>query len=248
VAAEDPFPSIAPRRVAFDHGQVILDPGPADGVLAELLSPAAPCFEGLRRLRARVKALGEERPLRCLGLVGATPDEGTTAVALGLAAALAQESDRRVLVIEAAVRQPALEKVLGLPGSPGLTDWLDSPGDERVPLRRLAKWGFDLLTAGRPLPTPGERLGSDRMAQLLFAARDDFDYVIVDCPALETTADALTLQDLLDGFILVVRERHASRDVIRQAFSHLKPERVRGVVFNDRTEMLTRWVDRRRKT
>jgi len=54
------------------------------------------------------------------------------------------------------------------------------------------------------------------------------------------------LQDLLDGFLLVVRARHASHHAIRQALAHLKPGVVRGVVFNDRTEILNRWLDRRR--
>jgi Mrp family chromosome partitioning ATPase len=69
---------------------------------------------------------------------------------------------------------------------------------------------------------------------------------VLDCPPLETVADSVVLQDLLDGLLLVVRARHASQHAIRQALSHLKPGAIRGVVFNDRTEILTRWLDRRR--
>ena len=54
------------------------------------------------------------------------------------------------------------------------------------------------------------------------------------------------LQKALDGFLLVVRARHASQQAIRGALARLEPGAVRGVVFNDRTEILARWLDRRR--
>jgi curved DNA-binding protein CbpA len=56
--------------------------------LATLLAPASSSFEALRVLRTKVHALDAERPARCLGLVSATTQEGTSAVAVGLAAAL----------------------------------------------------------------------------------------------------------------------------------------------------------------
>jgi Mrp family chromosome partitioning ATPase len=60
-------------------------------------------------------------------------------------------------------------------------------------------------------------------------------------------ADSATLQDLVDGFLLVVRSRHASRDTIRRSLSFLRRERVLGVVLNDQTDnLLSRWLDRRR--
>jgi Mrp family chromosome partitioning ATPase len=115
-----------------------------------------------------------------------------------------------------------------------------------VPLRRVEPWGFHLLAAGAPSLKPAELLASPSMKRLVAAARDHFDFVLLDCPPLDTAADGVILQDVLDGLLLVVRARHASRHVIGQALSHLKPGAVRGVVFNDRTEILTRWLDRRR--
>src|SRR5512143_3738139 len=65
--------------------------------LASLLAPESPAFEAFRVLRTKVHALDAERPARGLGLVSATAGEGATAVAAGLAAALAQEGLRVLL-------------------------------------------------------------------------------------------------------------------------------------------------------
>jgi len=242
------FPSFPPDRdaaIAFsDEASVVAEiPEPR---LASLLAPGARAFEPFRVLRTKVRTLDAERPLRCLGLVSATAQEGTSAVAVGLAGALAQEREHRVLLLEARLRTPALEQALGLTREPGLSEWLGGSASRAVPLRRVEPWGFHLLAGGAPASQPAELLASESMGRLLAAARARFDFVLLDCPPLEPVADSVVLQDVLDGLLLVVRARHASRHAIRQALSQLKPGAVRGVVLNDRTEILTRWLDRRR--
>jgi capsular exopolysaccharide synthesis family protein len=228
---------------------VVFGPGPSvaahrsDPKLAALLVPGSPGFEPFRVLRTKVRALGETS---CLGLVSATAREGTSTVALGLAAALAQERDRRVLLIEATLRSPALSRVLGLSEERGLSEWLEERSERPVPTRRIEPLGCSLLTAGAAAPQSAELLASDTMRLLVAQARQSFDVVLLDCPPLESVADSVVLQDLLDGFLLVVRARHASRDAIRRSLSSLRADAIRGVVFNDRTEMLARWLDRRR--
>jgi Mrp family chromosome partitioning ATPase len=219
---------------------------PRDRALLRLLSPGEPEFEPFRVLRSQVKALGRTDAPRCLALVGASAGEGTSTVTLGLATALAQEPGRRVLVVDTDLRQPSLETRLGLDPAPGLAEWLASGGAAPVPVRPVTPYGFSLLAAGRPDPALAERLGTDTMARLLAGARADFDFVLLDCPPLAGAADAVVLQDVVDGLLLVVRARHSSKDALRRALSGLRPGSVQGVVFNDRTEILSRWLERRR--
>jgi Mrp family chromosome partitioning ATPase len=216
-----------------------------DRALSRLLSPGHRSFEPFRVLRSQVKALGSPATSRCLALVGGSEGEGTSTVALGLATALAQEPGRRVLLLDADLRAPAIEAKLGLPPAPGLAEWLASGGEGPVPVRMVTPFGFSVLAAGTPDPTLAERLGTQTMARLLAAARYAFDFVLLDCPALTTAADAVVLQDLVDGLLLVVRARHASRDTLRRALAGLRPGAIQGVVFNDRTEILSRWLERR---
>lgn len=218
-----------------------------DPALAAQILPGAAAFETFRVLRTKVKNAVAAAPgsARCLGVVSATRGEGTTTVALGLAGALAQEPESRVLLIEAGLRQPTLAAQLGLEEEAGLSDWLAAGGDGTVPLRQVGPWNFSLLAGGRPTASSAEFLGSDALRRLLLAARQSFDVVLLDTPPLESQADAVVLQEQLDGFLLVVRSRYAPSDVVKRSVAHLKPGAVRGVVFNDRTDLLGRWLDRR---
>jgi capsular exopolysaccharide synthesis family protein len=221
----------------------VVHKGVADTLLASALVPGSTLFERFRVLRAKVKALSAERPLQCLGVMGVLPGEGATTVALGLAVALAEER-RRVLLIEATLRDPVLSKRLDLVPNGGLSNWLRAEGLRPVSVRRLDPWGLRLLPGGAAVAAPTDLLGSDRMAKLLEVARRSFDQVIIDCPAVVPTADSLVLQAMIDGVLLVVRARHSYRDAILTAHGHLRPNLVQGIVFNDEHAILARRLGR----
>jgi Mrp family chromosome partitioning ATPase len=89
-----------------------------------------------------------------------------------------------------------------------------------------------LLTGGALRPRPLERLAAVRLPRLLLAADRVFDFVVADCPPLLPDAEGLFLQDQLDGFVLVVRARHAPLATVRRAALMLRPGLVVGFVLN----------------
>lgn len=196
--------------------------------------------EEFRLLRAKVRALDAERPFRAFGIVSAAMGEGKSTIALGLARAFSQEPGTRVLLVEADLRRPTLESYLGLQKVPGLGEYLET-GAGPIGVRRVGSGGFYLLSGG--LPTHArqpELLASERMVRLLEAARRSFDFVVVDCPPLLPVADAVLLQDAVDGFLMLVRERFTPWSTITRALARLKPDRIRGVMLNDHQEILPR--------
>jgi len=187
--------------------------------------------EEFRFLASKVASLAASR-FTTIGVVSASPAEGKTTVALGLAAALSRSSTQRVVLLEADLRQPSVEKYLGLPRANGVAEWLTGSADA-IPVRTISPSGFAIIAAGRERLVHPELLGSERMGALMGACQLSFGFVIVDCPPLSPVADAVAMQDLLDGFLLVVRARNAPRETIQRAVSRLKDGRVQGVVFVD---------------
>ena len=205
--------------------------------VAALMAATSTITEQFRVLRSRVERLGRERPLRCVGLVSAAAGEGKTTVSIGLAHALALVPERRVLLIEADIRRPALGRSLGFEPLPGLLEYLRGEGDD-VGVRRLNGASLFVLPAGTDPSAESELLGSERMGVLLEAARQLFDYVVVDCPPLIPVADSVALQDRLDGLLLVVRSRQCPRETVVRAVSLLDPERLRGLIFNAQRDLV----------
>jgi capsular exopolysaccharide synthesis family protein len=215
----------------------VVAPGVRGTVQATVLAQDALVAEEFRFLSAKVRLIGEKRAFRCIGVVSATAGEGKSTVALGLAGALAREPGARVLLIEGDLKKPSLEAYLDIPRANGVAEWLTG-SLAPVPVRKVRPHDFFLLSCGRvPLGRP-ELLRSRRMTGLIQAARRSFDLVVMDCTPLIPVVDAVLLQDVLDGFLLVIRARQSPRETIERAVERLKPDRIGGVIFNDRAEIL----------
>jgi Mrp family chromosome partitioning ATPase len=138
-----------------------------------------------------------------------------------------------------------LSEYLGVPQTSGLAEWLLG-SQEPISVQRVARSRFFLLPAGLgsghfeegAFVDPDE---VDGMRVLIEEARRSFDFVIVDCPPLLPVADAMVLQRMVDGFVVVVRERHAPIESILYALDRVDAERLRGVVLNDHLEVLRRY-------
>jgi capsular exopolysaccharide synthesis family protein len=182
-----------------------------------------------------VRALGRQRGVKCLALSSALPGEGKSTITLGLAAALAREADKRVLLIEADLRRPTISRTLGLAPAPGLAEWLNG-GLDKIPLRGLNRAGFRLLVAGQAALESPESVGSPLMEALLRSARRAFDFVLLDGPPVLAVSDTILMQDLVDGLLLVVRSRITPREAVLDALGRLRSEKILGVVLNDHRE------------
>ena len=72
------------------------------------------------------------------------------------------------------------------------------------------------------------------MGELLDHLAEDYRYVIIDSPPLESVADGALIASLCDGALLVVRSGMTSRRLVRQSLQQLERVgcRVLGMVLN----------------
>jgi Mrp family chromosome partitioning ATPase len=128
-----------------------------------------------------------------------------------------------------------LAKALALPAAHGLSEWLNGTLDY-VPVREVVPGNFFVVAAGQTVLKRPELLGSSRMDGVLRAAKRLFDFVILDAVPVLPVADTVLMQDLVDGFLLVVRSRRTPRDAIYDTLAKVRSDRVIGVVFNGHRE------------
>jgi polysaccharide biosynthesis transport protein len=204
-------------------------------IIESLEDPNSIVGEEMRFFAASLLDVCRRGHVTCLAVTSALPGEGKSTLSVGLASALSREPGRRVLLIEADLRRPSLGKTLGLAPAHGLSEWLNGTLDY-LPVRAVEPGGFFLVAAGQTDLRRPELIGSNRMDAALKAARRLFDFVLLDAVPVLPVADTVLMQDLVDGFQLVVRSRRTPRDAIRETLAKLRPDRVIGVVFNGHQE------------
>lgn len=160
--------------------------------------------EGFRTLRTNLDYVDVDNPPHVMTVTSGQPSEGKTTVACNLAIVLAQ-AGRRVCLVDADLRRPAVGRALGIETAVGLTDVLAGG----APLSSaLLKWRRGLLTvlpAGSLPPNPSELLGSDAFGNVLHTLRRRFDVVILDSAPLLPVADGALVALSSDGALLVGR-------------------------------------------
>lgn len=208
-----------------DDPVLTIDRGPAGGAHASWLDDA---FASLRTSVLLDDAGGAGR--RSLLVTSAQPGDGKTMTCVNLALSLAKLG-RRVLLVDADTRRPAVHQALAIPPGPGLTEalrgeagWLSLVHAEVAP-------GLDVLPAGEAVRSPVELLSSREMAALIDEAEARYDFVLLDTPALLiNAADTRILAALVDGVIVVIRSGSTPRTALDRMLGHV-PNLV-GVVLN----------------
>jgi capsular exopolysaccharide synthesis family protein len=218
--------------------------GPQDGAHALLTANGNwRLAESVRMLRTNLSYMNENDPLRTLAITSPTQGDGKTTTAINLAVSLAQ-AGKRVLLVDADLRQPRIHTLLGLKNTTGLTTYLMDRA--RDPDARLAFATLQsvpnlyVLTAGPSASTPTERLDSDRMRHLLGLMTTDqqqsrpVDIVVMDAPPVLDIADGVLLAGMAEGTLLVVDAARAHESQIlraREALDRVHAHTV-GVVLN----------------
>jgi capsular exopolysaccharide synthesis family protein len=164
-------------------------------------------------------------------ITSAEPGEGKSLTAANLALALSTSYRKRVLLVDADLRQPSLQALFGADDAPGLSDCLLAGEHTRVEPLRLSGM-LSLLPAGYPEPNPLATLTSSRMKDLLSEQAQHFDWVIVDAPPLAVFPDANLLASLANGVVLVVGAGQTPLAAVESAVKMLGRERIVGIVLN----------------
>ena len=160
-----------------------------------MVSPFEPSGSQPEAIASLVEGVKDN--LRYQTLLGVT-GSGKTFIMANLAASFAV-SGKKVLVLDLDLRKRSISKYIGRPKS-GISTYLSGQSDN---WRDLVKPIPDfenlfMLPAGRSAPNPAELLQSDAMKSLVEEAKNEYDYIFLDCPPAEIVADATIIKPLAE--------------------------------------------------
>jgi polysaccharide biosynthesis transport protein len=196
--------------------------------------PKSEAAEAYRALRTSILLSSFGAPPKVILVTSAMPQEGKTTISANSALVLAQRGSR-VLLVDADLRRPGLEKLFGLRPRGGLSTLIsgsDKVEDVILPLPEVPNlW---ILPAGPIPPQPAELLGSTVMKDHIARWRNEFDHVIIDTPPCLSVTDAVLLSPEADRVILVARAGQTTKPALRRACDLLLQvnARVMGIVLN----------------
>jgi capsular exopolysaccharide synthesis family protein len=201
-------------------------------MLVAALAPHALAAEQYRSLRTRIASSDHGHSRRVLLVTSPAQGDGKSVTAANLALTMAQEFNRRIVLVDADLRRPGVHLLFGLPARPGLAEVLSgaTPLDEA--LVHLPDYQLTVLPAGGRVEGHAELLGSQGMRRVVDALRSRFDRVVIDTPPALPLADVAVLAPMTDGLLMVVRAGMTPRPLIERAIAACDDSRLLGLVLN----------------
>ena len=188
--------------------------------------------EAYKTLRTNISFSGDD--VRVIALTSSVPNEGKSAVSFNLAYSLAEDG-KSVLYIDADIRKSVTIARYGVDiETKGLTHYLSGQSDLKSIMYETNIENFSIIFTGQTAPNPSELLGNNRFKQLIQAAREEFEYEIIDCPPLGSVIDAAIVAKECDGAIIVIETDNASYKIVQRVKKQLEQSgcRILGAVLN----------------
>ena len=197
--------------------------------------PSDKVAEQFRSIKENIQFSAADKKIQTLLVTSADDSEGKSTMAANLAAVMAEQG-KRVLLVDANLRKPSIYKTFNLnEHHPGLTTLLtDDSLTIMDAIIKVKDANLYVLSAGPMPPNPSELLDSKRMEALIEEFNDVFDTVIFDSSALLTGDDAQVMATKVDGIIITIREGVTEKNSIYQATERLDAvnANVIGAIYN----------------
>lgn len=225
-----------PAEISGALGVSLLGTVPKVGdsnVIETLDDPKETLTEAYITLRTSLSFTTDHGFPRSIAITSARPAEGKSTTAYAIAHSLARP-ERRVLLIDADMRSPSLQGMIGVSGTSGLSNYLSGSDDIQSLIHQAPQAGLHVLLAGPQPPSAADLLSGDRFEQLVAQLIEKFDHVIVDAPPVMGLADAPLIASRVEGTVFVIEAHATGKGVARVAISRLQAAHARllGVVVS----------------
>jgi len=186
-----------------------------------------------RHIRTNIEFSTVDNDIHSIAITSTQPYEAKSTTALNLAIVFATKYSK-VLIVDCDLRKSQLHQYLKLSNKIGLTnalrDYSKTHNINSSFFQTVSDSSFvgnlTVLTAGVKVPNPGEILSSTTFSSFVQDLKNEFDFIILDCPPVASVSDAIPISHAVDGTIFVCSCQDTNRKDAMSAISLLKQSNV----------------------
>ncbi|MCA9405972.1 MAG: hypothetical protein KC684_05500 [Candidatus Omnitrophica bacterium] len=229
--------------------------------------PKNPSSSHYHDLSEQLYFIARDRGVKSILFTSSMTKEGTAAIIANLGLYIAEHLNKKVLLIDANLRNPNLHKIFRMPEVRNFSNIVEGKATVEEGVKRINQ-NLHVLTSGsfggytlsgwkklwamltrQPITStvsfnPLRILESDGMRRLIEEVSQTYDFILVDSPSYGGVKDATIISSIMDGTVLVVNERKTRRQVVKNILDPLKMRKANllGFVLNNRTYVIPRMI------
>lgn len=196
-------------------------------------------IETYKAIRTKIENNSARTGHKVYLVTSACENEGKTTVSANIALSLA-ENGKRVLLVDADLRNPSISKILAIPEiDVGFIDVIRGEAELEKAIKLIQSFNLYILADQTPAINPSELLSMKVTEDIINSLRNEFDFIIIDTAPASVVTDASIISGFADAAILVVRQDYAPFTKIRVAAEDIDQNgaEIVGCVFNGDTKV-----------
>ena len=193
-------------------------------VESQLTDPRSPLSEAHRSLCTALQFTTETGMPKVLAITSAGPGEGKSLTANAIARHFASLG-RKVLLIDADLRNPSQHVKFGCDNSVGLSNYLTGGCTPPEAMQKTEIPTLAFIASGPLPPNAADLLGGSRLVSLLSIGLEVFDLIVIDGPPVLGLADAQLLSSAASATLFVVGAGTTRKALVRGSIRRLQLSR-----------------------
>lgn len=188
--------------------------------------------EAIRTVRANIEFLDKES--KVIGITSCMGREGKSLIAYQLAVNIAKENKKAVYVNVNLRKEDDLAAYTVDKSEKGLSEYLQGQCKQEEIIHSTTIDNLFMVVAGSRAENPTKLIRSNDFVELIKKLREEFDYVVIDTPAIGEVIDGAIAINVCDGAILVVEPYVVSYELAQKCKKQIEMTscKILGVVLN----------------
>lgn len=173
---------------------------------------------------------------KAICFASSVPGEGASTIAARFALSLQSLRWIRPVLIETNLRNPSVRGIFDLPPSDGIVEVLSGKTAVDKAAVRVADGFLSVIGEGRAVASPQAIFTPKNVARFLGEARQAWNCLIIDVPAVLGHPETKVIGGLVDGVVLVIETAKTKREVALRCKETLSAAQAKiiGTVLNKR--------------
>jgi capsular exopolysaccharide synthesis family protein len=148
---------------------------------------------------------------------------------MNIAASLALKGEK-VLVVDGDMRHGSASAYISSPAT-GISNYLsgEKKNISEAIVEHSENRGLFILPVGTIPPNPTELLHSKRFGELIATLREEYSYILIDCPPIDIVADTQIIEQQADRTLFVVRNGLLERNMLGELENIYETKRLKNL-------------------
>ncbi|RIO11677.1 polysaccharide biosynthesis tyrosine autokinase [Mammaliicoccus sciuri] len=205
--------------------------------LITMEKPKSVISEKFRGIRTNILFSTADNDVQTIVFTSEKPAAGKSTISANVAITYAQ-AGYKTLLIDGDMRKPSQHYLFNTDNMDGFSNLIINKTDYNKAIHKTDIVNLDLLTSGPIPPNPSELIGSEKSLEVFEYLRNEYDFIIIDTPPVNTVTDAQLFSEIAKYVVYVVDVQKNDRNAIKKGKELIEKAgaKILGVVLNKAPE------------